>query len=226
MLVGLIFGGVPALSFGVQNSPGGCAAASAHLRAPLVTMLATQRGPFPPFCVRGPQMGSALQGRLCMVSGDEVEPGKFVRHSDLEPGCAPLGVVCSGFDEDQLEAIGEAIEDTWSGPDGPMPAVPIAVLGEGDLNRRTRLYDVLAQLSERDCVIPEKPARTQPLVMMSGFSSVQTSATVRAISALGLRGTYFPEVRPIFAVAVPRSLQKPLRELFLELEGDHAANAR
>ena len=33
------------------------------------------------------------------------DTGKFVRHSELSPGCAPLGVLCAGFDGEQLEMI-------------------------------------------------------------------------------------------------------------------------
>lgn len=72
------------------------------------------------------------------------EPGQFLRHNDLQPGCAPLGVVCAGFDDDALEALAATIEDVMSDADGkPMAHVPIAVLGRSDL--RLRLRDVLAQ---------------------------------------------------------------------------------
>ena len=48
----------------------------------------------------------------------------------------------------------------------------------GDM--RLRLRDVLAQLSERDSVVPAEPMRLRvPLIMISGFSPVQTSLAVR-----------------------------------------------
>ena len=62
------------------------------------------------------------------------------------------------------------------------------------------------------------------LVMLSGFSTVATSATVRAVRAAGLTGGRDAKQRPMFAVAVPRALDKSLRVLLEELEGDHVAN--
>jgi len=150
------------------------------------------------------------------------ERGKFVRHRDLEPGCAPLGVLCAGFDEEQLEAIAECVEDVWRGPDGAMAQVPIAVLSQDDFGRGVRLRDVLAQVKERDSEIPLRPAALKvPLILLSGFSTVQTSATVCAIGSLGLLGGAPPGVRPMFAAAVPNSLDKTLRALCDEIEGDH-----
>ena len=51
-----------------------------------------------------PQQGSAPEG------------GQFVRHSELAPGCAPLGVLVAGFDEDQLEAIAGVLESARPAP--------------------------------------------------------------------------------------------------------------
>jgi len=46
---------------------------------------------------------------------------------------------------------------------------------------------VLAQLNARDSVVPAEPMRLRtPLIMVSGFSPVQTSLTVRRIRSLGL----------------------------------------
>jgi len=155
--------------------------------------------------------------------GDEEERGKFVRHADLQPGCAPLAVLCAGFDEEQLEAIAECVEGVWRGPDGEALAqVPIAVLSQEDFGRGVRLRDVLAQVIQRDSEIPLRPAAPRfPLILLSGFSAVQTSATVRAIGSLGLRGGAPPGTRPMFAAAVPKSLDKTLRALCDEIEGDH-----
>ena len=154
------------------------------------------------------------------------ERGKFLRHAELEPGCAPLGVLCAGFDEDQLEAIGECVERVWQSPDGNVAQVPIAVLSQDDFKRGVRLRDVLAQLEQRDSEIPSCPAVPRvPLILLSGFSTVQTSATVRAIGSLGLRGGAPPGARPMFAAAVPKSLDKSLAALCDEIEGDHLARA-
>ena len=101
--------------------------------------------------------------------------------------------------------------------------VPIAVLAKGDL--RLRLRDVLGQLNERDSVLPDQPSTPKvPLVLLSGFSTVATSATVRAVRALGLTGGQSGEERPMFAVAVPNALDKPLSVLIDEISGDHLAN--
>lgn len=155
-----------------------------------------------------------------MMSADEA--GKFVRHSELEPGCAPLGVLTAGFDEDALELLAGAIDEVYTGPDGPMATVPIAVLAHADM--RLRLRDILATLAERDSVLPERPARPRvPLVLLSGFNTVATSAAVRAVRALGLEGGT-EQVRPMFAAAVPRALDKRLTVLMEELEGDHKGN--
>lgn len=173
------------------------------------------------------------------------EYGKFQRHNELEPGCAPLGVLCGGFDEDQLEGIAEVIESVFETPDGPGPHVPIVPLAQGDM--RLRLRDVLAKLNERDSIVPAQPVQLRvPLVLVSGFNPVQTSLAVRQIRGLGLRGgvaaqpagfrwpwEQAPKVAdpssmspPMFAAAVPKALDKSLSVLCDELEGDYLANAR
>ena len=153
-----------------------------------------------------------------------VEPGEFLRHKDLEPGGAPLGVVCAGFSDDALEALAGTIEETLMDADGQTAHVPIAVLDRSDLRRRLR--DILAQLDERDSVLPNQPSNPRaPLILLSGFSTVATSATVRAVRALGLTGGS-KDVSPMFAVAVPKALDKPLSVLIEEIEGDHLANQK
>ena len=156
--------------------------------------------------------------------GSKDESGKFLRHSSLQPGCAPLGVVVAGLVEDELEEVAACIEGVWQGAAGePLLHVPIAVLAESDL--RLRLRDILADLPARDSVLPDRPASARvPLILLSGFNTVQTSATVRAVRALELRGEDATQ-RPMFAVAVPKALSKTLRVLIDELEGDHLANA-
>lgn len=158
--------------------------------------------------------------------GSSSEIGKFARHADLQPGCAPLGVVVAGLGDDELEEVAACIEDVWQGAPGeaPLSHVPIAVLAESDL--RLRLRDILAELPSRDSVLPDRPAAPRvPLVLLSGFNTVQTSATVRAVRALELRGGLDAQQRPMFAVAVPNALSKTLRVLIDELEGDHRENA-
>lgn len=155
--------------------------------------------------------------------GSKDESGKFLRHSDLQPGCAPLGVVVAGLVEDELEEVAACIEGVWQGAAGePLSHVPIAVLAESDL--RLRLRDILADLPARDSVLPDRPASARvPLILLSGFNTVQASATVRAVRALELRGEDATQL--MFAVAVPKALSKTLRVLIDELEGDHLANA-
>ena len=153
---------------------------------------------------------------------DDGERGKFVRQSELEPGCAPLGVVTAGFSEDALEELAMCIEDVYNGPDGEIVAVPIAVLSKSDL--RLRLREVLANIDERDSVLPDTPAQPRvPLVLLSGFSTVAVSATVRALRGLELTGGQ--NVGPMFAVAVPNALDKSFGMLSEEIEGDHLALA-
>jgi hypothetical protein len=158
--------------------------------------------------------------------GGDTSEGKFVRHNELAPGCAPLGIVTAGLGEDELEALAETIEGIWQGADvdGPVQHVPIAVLADVDL--RLRLRDVLATLSARDSVLPDRLASPRvPLVLLSGFNTVQTSATVRAVRALDLRGGLDNRQKPMLAVAVPNALDKTLRILIEELEGDQRENA-
>ena len=84
------------------------------------------------------------------------EAGKFVRHSELSPGAAPLGAVVCGFDDDSLEALGEAIEGVYDNADGePIAHVPIAVLAQGDL--RLPLRRILSELNNRDSILPDSP---------------------------------------------------------------------
>ena len=63
------------------------------------------------------------------------------------------------------------------------------------------------------------------LVLLSGFSTTQTSATVRALRALDLRGGEDGAQKPMFAVVVPNALTKTLRVLIDEIDGDHRANS-
>ena len=194
----------PLLSTTVDPHTGSVAAAPHH-RAPPAALL----------------FGGSWPWEDRQASEDD-ERGKFVRHSELEPGCAPLGVVTAGLADDELEALAEAIEGVYEGPDGQFAHVPIAVLSKSDL--RLRLRDVLAQLSARDSVIPERPAQPKvPLVLLSGFSTTATSATVRAVRGLGLTGGS-EQRQPMFAVAVPNALDKSFGLLLEEIEGDHLAN--
>ena len=152
-------------------------------------------------------------------SSSSDEPGKFIRHNEASPGCAPLGVVTAGFSDDALEALAETIEDVYAGPDGATAQVPIAVLSKADL--KLRLRDVLATVAERDSQLPDRPAQPRvPLVLLSGFSTTATSATVRALRNLGLSGGS-DDKAPMFAVAVPNALDKTLSRLVEEIEGDH-----
>ena len=83
-----------------------------------------------------------------------------------------------------------------------------------------------AKLDERDSVLPDRPCLpVVPLVMLSGFSTTQTSATVRALRSADLRGGENGDAQPMFAVAVPKALSKTLRILIDEIQGDHLANA-
>ena len=152
------------------------------------------------------------------------ERGKFKRQSELEPGCAPLGMITAGFDDEALEALAMTVEDVYEGPDGEeMAHVPIAVLSKSDL--RLKLRDVLAKIDERDSVLPDVPAQPRvPLVLLSGFSTTAVSATVRALRGLELTGGV-DGVRPMFAVAVPNALDKSFGLLIDEIEGDHLALA-
>ena len=154
------------------------------------------------------------------------EYGKFVRHSELSPGCAPLGVLCAGLSDDELETLALAVEGVWTGADGDEAAdprhVPIVVLEEADMRRRLR--DVLAELDERDSVLPTRALKIRnPLVVFSGLNSVELSATLRTVSP-ALRAQRPPDApSTMFATAVPRSLDKRLDVLCEEIEGDHAA---
>ena len=157
-------------------------------------------------------------------AGSDDDSTKFVRHSELNPGGAPLGVVCAGFSEDDLEMIAATVEEVYVDAEGAATQhVPIVVLGRGDL--RLKLRDVLAQLQARDSELPDQQASLRaPLILLSGFSTVATSATVRALRSIGLRGGSDGSRRPMFAVVVPNALDKPLTVLIDELEGDHMAN--
>ena len=152
-----------------------------------------------------------------------------MRHNELSPGCAPLGVLCGGFSEDALEDIADAVESVFEGPDeeGDMQVaahIPIVPLAQGDM--RLRLRDVLADLKARDSVLPDEPCLPRvPLVLLSGFSTVATSATVRAITSRGVSGGKDDKQRPMFAVAVPNALDKSLSVLIDEIQGDHLANS-
>ena len=144
-------------------------------------------------------------------------PSMMQRHNELSPGCAPLGIVTAGLDEDELEALTETIESVWQGPDGKISHVPIAMLADGDL--RLRLRDVLATISLRDSILPDKPASPRvPVVIFSGFSTVQTSLAVRAVRGLRLRAGPDEQHGLALAVAVPNSLGKPFHVLLEELE--------
>ena len=184
--------------------------------------------------------------RACVFALASPETGKFLRHNELSPGCGPLGVLCAGFNEDQLEMIAGTIEGVFDSPeDQPLSHIPIVALAQGDT--RLRLRDVLANIRDRDSVLPAQPMRLEtPLVLLSGFNTVQTSLAVRSLRSLNLRSSSqssgqgwrwpwdnavdkTPEGEgsaPMFAAVVPNALDKPLRVLCEELEGDHRENAR
>jgi hypothetical protein len=56
------------------------------------------------------------------------------------------------------------------------------------------------------------------LVLLSGMSGAEALEVVDAVGELDMEPT-------IFAAAVPKALDKPLRDLFVEIEGDHASLA-
>jgi hypothetical protein len=152
--------------------------------------------------------------------------GKFVRHSELHPDYAlPRGVLTAGLSEDALEALALEIEKCFREDESLGGAhIPIAVLDRADLN--TPLVELLGQLATRDSVIPDSPVRPRaPLVLLSGFSTIATSAVVKAVRQLGLTGGQDGLQRPMFAAAVPKALPKPLSTLLGELEGDHFENS-
>ena len=65
--------------------------------------------------------GTPLRGRRAVVasrvpavvagwpweqrSSESDDAGKFVRHSELQPGGAPLGMITAGLGDDELEAL-------------------------------------------------------------------------------------------------------------------------
>jgi len=64
-----------------------------------------------------------------------------------------------------------------------------------------------------------QPASDTPrLVLLSGMSGAEALEVVDAVGELDMEPT-------IFAAAVPKALDKPLRDLFVEIEGDHASLA-
>ena len=103
----------------------------------------------------------------------ETGGGKFERHRNLLSNkgafgpfgvsfrpvrgfCYPLGsnsesvqVVCGGFGEDELEVLGETLDNVLSSADAKnVRNIPIAVLGKSDLDET--LEDMLGSLNERD----------------------------------------------------------------------------
>jgi hypothetical protein len=134
----------------MRNLRGGCAAGA------------------PPPGVRSAAM--IFDGLFGKASSKET-PGKFVRHGSLENAGAafgPRGIVCAGLGEEELEVLAERVEQVLRGPDGQAGNIPITVLGREDMNDRTTLADVLAQMDERDSVLPEEPLQLKmPLILLS-----------------------------------------------------------
>ena len=101
--------------------------------------------------------------------------------------CMLNRIARAGLAEDELEVLAERVEGVLSGPDGQTREIPIAVLGKEDMNERTSLADVLAQMDERNSVLPDTPLQLRaPLVLLSGLTPLQLSAAIKAISNTGL----------------------------------------
>jgi hypothetical protein len=63
-------------------------------------------------------------------------------------------------------------------------------------------------------------------VLFSGFLPLQVSGLIKAIVGSGIRGGEpGMAVPPMCAIAVPKAMDKTIRQLCDEIEGDHLANA-
>jgi len=134
--------------------------------------------------------------------------------------------VCAGLGEDELELLAERVEQVLSGPEGEIREIPIAVLGKGDMDDRTTLADVLGDMRERNLVLPDEALELHmPLVLLSGFTPLQCSATIKAITNSGIRGGKNGAMnQPMCAVAVPKAMSKTVSQLVEEIEGDALVN--
>ena len=156
--------------------------------------------------------------------------GKFVRHAELASTSAaafgPLGIVCGGLGEDELEVLSERVEGVLSGVGVTTGEIPIAVLGKEDMNDCTTLANVLEQMEQRNSVLPDDPVElSMPLVLFSGLTPMQLSAATRAVMASGIRGGLNGQLNlPVCAAAVPKAMSKTINQLVEEITDDALVN--
>jgi len=163
------------------------------------------------------------------VTRSATEAGKFVQFGGdnadeavVPTAFGPFGVVVAGWSEDELEfAVGPTLDEAALPTEA---VVPVRVLGESDLDKT--LGDVLSTMQAMDAVMPQEgdDARlARPLLLFSGWQSEAMLGVVRKFRSLfALRRI---AVEPLMAVAVPRAIRKPMRQLVEEIQGDFDANS-
>ena len=153
-------------------APGGLAWVRASMRGCGVAGMRNLRGgnaaDAPPGGARSAAM--MFDGLFGKTSSKET-PGMFVRQGSLENAGAafgPVGIVCAGLGDEELEVLAERVEQVLGGPDGQTGNIPIVVLGKEEMNDRTTLADILSQMDERDSILPDEPLRLKmPLIVLS-----------------------------------------------------------
>eukprot|EP00591_Stephanopyxis_turris_P002703 CAMPEP_0195520416 /NCGR_PEP_ID=MMETSP0794_2-20130614/16802_1 /TAXON_ID=515487 /ORGANISM="Stephanopyxis turris, Strain CCMP 815" /LENGTH=199 /DNA_ID=CAMNT_0040649763 /DNA_START=144 /DNA_END=743 /DNA_ORIENTATION=- len=165
---------------------------------------------------------------------DDDEAGKFLElGQDITKAYGPLGIVTAGYEEESLDRIVSACEAALTPPDSISPYFPVAILGKSDLKQTFK--EVLSQLMERDCLLPEdgdelvlvsSDGRANssylryPLVLFSGFEVPQLQQALRYIESMEKE---LP-AQPMCAMAVPNAMDKQMSQLLEEIEGDYHEN--
>ena len=145
---------------------------------------------------------------LNLVSDEESE--KFVPMEDLE-AFGPLGILVSGVDVSQVKALKVVVRQAQI--ERP---VPILVLEGSDQDRK--MGDVLMEMDERDGQMPSMLWQTpRPTIIFSGFRADEVR---QAIYYLGEA----PLPPAAMAMAVPRGMDKSMRVLVQEIQGDFEEN--
>lgn len=147
-------------------------------------------------------------------------------------GFGPFGVIVGGWTDDELEyVVGPTLEEAHRqrvasaamSVDSDFLFVPVRVLSQGDLDRP--LGEVLETIQSMDGVMPElgDDARLKrPLLIFSGWLPEKMLDAVRKFrNMVALRQV---SNAPMAAMAVPRAVNKLVRQLVEEIDSDFEAN--
>lgn len=164
------------------------------------------------------QLRPTIESVVRLVADGE---GKFVKYGDEEGDApqafGPLGCLCGGLKESELEKLGAIVDDR----SGAIGYIPMALIADEDLDRS--LHDVLNTVVSRDAILPDTPAvLDRPLILFSGLNTDILRTLVGDVTQAIVAGD-LPE-ETACAVAVPRAMARKVREVYADVVADQLEN--